>query len=219
MEVLLEFKWLFARFAVFFGCLALAPYILSILRGKTKPVYSTYIGWSLIGITNLCYQFKNITGEHKESLLLVATFATLPVLTLIAMWYAKVPLTWEKRDKISYAGVGISLLAWIVTYGWEDGWWVFVPLVTLALTDAFSSWPTFDECLHGRQNTSLDRISWSLTAVASLCGVVAVDAYWTLEMFIPTYLAFYMCSIALAALLVRRQVAIIECETDLQPAE
>ena len=74
------------------------------------------------------------------------------------------------------------------------------PLIALALTDGFSSWPTFQDCMKGLQSSKLERASWCMTALSAVLGLAAVGNYWTVEMFIPGYLTLYMVAIAAASL-------------------
>lgn len=202
MDIVLSYYKLWLAVAsVLIGGLAAAPYMVSILIGKTQPPYSTYIGWSLIGITATFFQIQAVqAGENLWSVIPVAAFGGISLTILTIMFKARVPWTCEARDKISFLGIGVSWLVWVTTHYWGSSSLLVLPLLALAMTDGFSSWPTFQDCRLGKQSSPLERTSWTMTAIAALCGLAAVAEFGTLEVFIPLYVAFYMCAIAAASI-------------------
>lgn len=199
MEVLL-LKWVFAWASVILVCLATIPYLVSIKNGKTKPPYSTYIGWTLVGFTMVFFQYQTIASEASNaSMVGVVAFAITPFCVLMLMIFVRVPWTMERRDIVSFLGLGICWTFYVVLRlngypGLSLG-----PMVALAVTDGFSSWPTFQDCRSGKQSSTLERCAWGMTGLAALCELAAVGNYGTSEMFIPAYLAVYMCAIASAS--------------------
>ena len=114
MEVLSILKWMAPGASVILASAATVPYIFSILRKKTKPPYSTYIGWTLVGFTMVFFQYQTIiSGENRASLLGVAAFAAIPFFVLTLMICVKVPWTMERRDYVSFLGLGICWMLYM----------------------------------------------------------------------------------------------------------
>ena len=216
MELVLSYKLLFAITAVALAIAAMVPYILSIKAGETKPPYSTYLGWTLIGVTMTLFQIQAVqAGESLWSVIPIAAFAVISLTILVTMIKARVKWTWESRDRISFLGIGVCWAIWVSTHYFGDvtglTTWLdegqallfiaLLPSVALALTDGFSSWPTFVQCLRGQQSGKAERWSWTLTALSSLFGLASVAEFQTTEIFIPLYVTCYMCAIAAASLL------------------
>lgn len=197
---ILNYKLWFAIGSVVFGIAAGVPYLYSIYIGKTKPPYSTYIGWSLIGITMVFLQLQSDHSSERLSLFMVSTFAILPLLSLVFMVRAHVP--WILNGgKISLLGIATCWLIWVVLFIQQSESLLLASLIALAATDAFSTWPILLDALRGRQHSPLERTAWLMSALSALCGLATVSNFNSLELFIPAYLSVYMCSVAIASLL------------------
>lgn len=202
MEVLSKLQLAAAIVSVLLAGAGTIPYIVSILMGKTKPPYSTYIGWTLVGFTMLVFQYYSIDeGGSMVSMMGVAAFALIPLCVLVTMIKAQVPWTWETRDKFVYLGLGVCWTLYVVLRLTGSSELAIAPMIILALTDGFTCWPIFQDSLRGLQSSRLERAAWIATALSAIAELLSVGNWWTAEMFIPGYLAVYMCSIALASIL------------------
>jgi hypothetical protein len=164
---------------------AYIPYIISILKGKTKPNRATWLIWAVLGII-ICASYWFVGAR--------STFwYTLPVgmitIALISLKYGVGG--WTPFDRICLIGAAAGLLLW-----WVSG----IPFTALAagmLIDIIGYFPTMKKVWH--DPGSEDRLTWGIFFVAAVLNLMAVDR-WTLE--IATYPAYIIVfnSIMLALL-------------------
>ena len=196
---ILEFKLGFATASVALGSLAAIPYIFAILRGH-RPPYSTCLGWLLIGMTGFIFHFQAISVEDdKWSAFLPALYILIPLTYLVLLIFLRARWKLDTRDKVSLFGIAVCWLVWVVTHfsGFSSP---VIPLVALASTDAFASWPLLQDASRGEESKPMNVLSWTLTLGSVACGVIAVADPWSAEIVYPGYLLIMMGSIWLCSM-------------------
>ena len=173
------------------GLIANIPYVIVILRGH-RPPYTTYLGWTLIGVLGLLFHVQAIDAMNsKWSALFPALFAIVPLAYLCllaslgARWYL------DGRDKICLGLILASASVWVVSHVAGFGTITF-PLIALVATDVFSSWPILQNAWLGEESRPLNRLSWFLTTVSAAFGAGSVAAPASAEMIYPGYLFLMM---------------------------
>lgn len=152
------------------------PYILSIRRGDTRPNRVTWGIWTTIGCILLGSYYA--VGATHTMWLLIAQVISQFVITLHAFKYSKG--RWQPLDRICLAGAGLSLVLW-----WRSG----SPLVALAintLMDLLGAVPTINKIY--RDPDSEDLTFWTISFVASILNLLAIENFAVSFVVFPVYL-------------------------------
>lgn len=163
------------QLAGIFSFVAYLFYILAIIRGTTKPARTTWWILAIIGfITLLSYR---AVGAEDTIWVVLGDFAGVLCIAVLSIWYGVGG--GEKTDLISLAGAGLSLVLW---------WWLDSPLAALVTTlavDVFAAIPTIVKTYY--EPALEDRFAWSLTFLANILSLFAVER-WVLSIAIyPVY--------------------------------
>lgn len=196
---LLPSKEVLAVTSVIVGTLANIPYVIVILKGH-RPPYTTYLGWSLIGVMGFIFHFQAIDASNdKWSALFPGLFAIIPLAYLCLLVSLGAQWQLDTRDKICLTLVLASGTVWAASHLTGFGT-VTLPLLALVSTDTFSSWPILQNAWRGAESMTLNRVSWFLTMVSSAFGASSVAAPFTAEMIYPGYLSVMMAAIFFCSL-------------------
>lgn len=199
LHAMLPGKEVFAIASLAAGTFANIPYFIVIIKGH-RPPYTTYMGWSLIGVMGFFFHFQAIDAANdKWSALFPALFAVVPLAYLFLLVVLGAEWRMDRRDKICLSLILVSGVVWIVSHLAGLGT-IILPLVALVTTDAFSSWPILQNAWRGEESMPLNRLSWFLTMASSAFGAASVAAPSTAEMIYPSYLfvmmgAIFVCSL------------------------
>ncbi len=165
---------------------AYIPYIISILKGKTKPNRATWWIWAVLGII-ICASYWSVGAR--------STFwYTLPIgmitTALLSLKYGVGG--WTPFDRLCLAGAAAGLLLW-----WVSG----IPFTALAIgmfIDIIGYFPTMRKIWH--DPGSEDKLTWAMFFVAAVLNFAAIDR-WTVEIAAyPAYIIIFN-SLVLALLL------------------
>ncbi len=187
------------------GWVAILPVIREVWTHQTELPYATYLGWSLVGVTQIFLHWQVTAEGGLASLVFVAGTAAIPLTILLLIAISGTKWQWEKRDKMVYGAILICWLLWLSLNGSEGVRLEILPLIVLMMTDGISSWPILREAWQGKLGSLGFRVSWSLTALSTILGLLSVERKDTLEVFIPAYLCLYMSAIAVLSLTRRSQ--------------
>lgn len=141
---------------------AFAPYILSIIRGVTKPVKVTWIIWaSLDTIT--------ITGMYFENSLngqIIGAMIGAWTVVVLALVYGK--SGWDTKDKLCLGGALSAIILWKIFDS---------PVVGIVVSSSvvfFSSFPTFGSAWREPENE--DKIAWLVWWLSCVCAVISLPS-------------------------------------------
>ncbi|UQA57953.1 hypothetical protein [Polyangium aurulentum] len=161
------------------GLLSLAgfiPYVIAILRGKTRPSLATWGIWAGVGAI-LCASAW--AAGARASIWTPVSYALGPsVVTLIALRYGERGLS--RFDLGCIAAAAASLLLWYLAE---------TPLVALLINiviDLVGALPTLRKTWHDPD--SEDRLSWGLFCAANLVNLAAIERWRFAEAVYPVYL-------------------------------
>lgn len=182
--------------AIIFGSIAALIYVKEIWKGH-KPPYTTIIVWLILGLSLLYFHGKT---EATWSLALLVVYAVVPAIYLIELCYLKVKWSMQKRDMLCLLLAGLSWMIWLFTKKLEDSsnLTVWIPLLALVSTDAFGSWPIFQNAWQGKEFEG--RFSWLCTLVAVSAELGTINNYKSPEVLLPAYFFVMMGGTALCAL-------------------
>lgn len=193
------------QFAGVFSFVAYLFYILAIVRGTTKPARATWWILAIIGfITLLSYR---AVGAEDTLWVVLGDFAGVLCIAVLSIWYGVGGR--EKTDLISLAGAGLSLFLW---------WLLDSPLaalITNLAVDVFAAIPTIIKTYY--EPVLEDRFAWSLTFLANILSLFAVER-WVLSIAIyPVYTSIIDGIVWLLIFLPRRddgQVGLLRNKTN-----
>lgn len=187
---------LFAFIAVIFGSFAAIIYVIAIWRGH-RPPYTTMIVWQVLGLS-LWYFHKQT--DATWSLALIELYAIVPVIYLIELVVLRAKWSMQTRDFTCLGFAALSWCLWLLTKDIDSSlnMAVLFPLVALVCTDAFGSWPIFQDAWQGREYNG--RYAWLCTLIAVSCELGTVNDYWSYEIILPLYFLGMMGGTALFAL-------------------
>lgn len=161
------------------GLLSLAgfiPYVIAILRGKTRPSLATWGIWAGVGAI-LCASAW--AAGARASIWTPVSYALGPsVVTLFALRYGERGLS--RFDLGCIAAAAASLLLWYLAE---------TPLVALLINiviDLVGALPTLRKTWHDPD--SEDRLSWGLFCAANLVNLAAIERWRFAEAVYPVYL-------------------------------
>jgi len=157
-------------------------YVLSIVRGKTKPNSS---GWIIFTVSMACVLASAYTLGARDSLLLIATFACLHfVVALLSLRYGYVRFT---RIDISLLLLsGISVILWLQT---ANPWYA---LILNVLIDMFG-YATIVAKLYQHPETE-DSSAWAVSVAAYALNLVVIS-HWTPQEYLFSLSNVIWCSV------------------------
>ena len=160
--------WLFdsANLGVLAGLLstiAFIPYILSILKGETRPNRATWFIWTIVGgiIAGSYYQL----GARHTLWVAVGYFLGPAVVAMMAIRRGEGG--WSRLDQFCLGAAGVSLIIWATTGS---------PLLALVMNifiDMFGVLPTAKKSYFEPESES--RMAWAMASVGNLFNLLAVD--------------------------------------------
>lgn len=156
---------------------AYVPYIISILKGKTKPNRASWWIWAVLGII-ICASYWSVGARNTF-------WFTLPIgMVTTALLSLKYGVGgWTTFDRLCLLGAAAGLLMW-----WVSG----IPFTALAiaiLIDVMGFFPTIRKIWY--EPGSEDLLTWAMFFIAAVLNVAAIDR-WTLEIAAyPLYIVIF----------------------------
>lgn len=171
---------------------AFIPYIISIIRGKTKPNRASWWIWTIVGF--MLASSYSASGA-KDTMWVALSYLIGPLLTaLLAIKYGEGG--WTRFDRACIACAAMSAILWFVFDS---------PLLALLINliiDGAGALPTIKKTYTEPENE--DRLSWALFFAGNTLNLFAVNP-WTFAIAIyPLYL-FIGCGIITAQVFFRRR--------------
>lgn len=158
-----KFHFICGLIAGFLSALSYIPYIISIIRGKTKPARASWIIWSLLSFVILA-SYKSLGAS--TTLFVVYAYAVGTFITMLLSLKYGVG-GWTRFDKICLLTSALSLVVWWLTNS------AFLALLMNILIDVIGTLPTIKKVYH--QPDSEDRTAWSLFFLGSFFNLLAIN--------------------------------------------
>ncbi len=192
----MEIHYLLGMLSAVVFTLAYAPYVVSILKGRTKPHPFSWFLWSVIGVISLFFYIK--VGAH-ETLPFAYCGAVLPFfIFFLSMRY------WRGGfSKFDYLVLSVSLLS-IVFYALFHS--ANVSLTISIIADMMAFLPTVRKTYIDPSSESF--ASWGMFLLSYILGVLAVSVWSYGVAVFPCYLLVFgvlMCSLILRGRLKKAQ--------------
>ena len=157
------------------GILGYIPYIISILKGQTKPNRATWFIWTLVG--GLLF-FSYMAAGDKEAMWLPLGYFIGPFITaLLSIRYGYA--VWTRVDTVCVAAALLSIIPWI----WADS--PTATLVINVLIDSAGAIPTLVKT-HKEPDTE-DFTAWLIFFIANTLNLFALTSF-NLSVLYPVYL-------------------------------
>lgn len=151
------------------------PYIISVLRGKTRPERATWFIWTLVGgLLAISYLYS---GDRNTIWLPLGYFFGPFIVAILSIWYGY--STWSKLDTFCVTAALISIVPWILSSN---------PIFTLLLNvaiDATGAIPTVIKTYHEPETEDLT--AWIVFFIANTIQVAAIQE-WNFAATYPIYL-------------------------------
>lgn len=190
----------FARLAgVIAGILpvvALVPYVISVLRGRTKPNRATWWIWTLVGILTIA-SYRSSGAD--QTIWLAVAYAFCPfVIGILSIRYGQGG--WDRTDQGCLLLTGISLVVW----------WILESALAALLLHIFIDFlgliPTLKK-VYFRPHTE-SRLAWTLAWSGCTINLFAIERWTFAIAFHPIY--HFLSSLAMVVLLWRKKYKVPE---------
>lgn len=164
MDELAPWRSVLGLIATALALVQILPYVISILRGRTRPSLSSYIIWATVQILEAAAFIATI-GLAPAAWPRIAFAATGLTVLLLAMGYGR-HTPWTSFEYIALGSAAAGGLIWLI-FG--------TPLATLLVSAGVSTiaYITTIRKLRLHPGTE-DLLAWLLTAVASLLNVIVL---------------------------------------------
>jgi hypothetical protein len=158
-------KSLFSTVAGLLFVLAFVPYIIAILKGKTKPAKMSWFIWATMDTI----LFAGMLAKHAVNGQIVGAICGAWIVFFLALKHG-VP-GWTKIDKVCLGGTILALLLWKISGDATVG------IVTSLCAGLLGSVPTFVSAWKDPSRES--KLAWTTYWVSCLFALLAVPS-WTL---------------------------------------
>jgi hypothetical protein len=155
---------------------AFFPYIISILRGQTKPNRATWWIWTVVGIMLGASYYSS--GARYTMWVPISYVVGPFIIALVAIKYGEGG--WTRFDRGCLVGVGISLLAW---------WLLHSPQIALFINifiDFLGALPTIRKAYENPLGE--DRLAWIIFFLGNTANLLAVNSWSLTIISYPLYM-------------------------------
>lgn len=188
-------KEIFGILAAVIGVAGGIPYVYSIARGSTKPHRVAWGIWATLGCITLSSYIA--AGARWSALLAGAAAFNNIVIFLLSFKFGTGGSSMRDRVALLIGLAGVAL--WAITRE------ATFALVFAVGADAIGTILTVEKAY--KQPFSESAVAWSMAAVASLCGLLAVESYTFAHTVYPAYALLGGGSLALTTVLRRYLLA------------
>lgn len=171
---------------------AYVPYIISILRGRTKPERASWLIWAVLAAIAF---FSQLDKGATFSLWLVV-FDSLGTFVILALSIKRGVGGFARRDKIALLIAALGLLVWYFTNE------ALYALLLVILVDATAQTLTTLKAFKDPHSES--PVAWSLGSLAGLAATFSVGSFNIPVLAYPIYIFLANASAVLAIILGKR---------------
>lgn len=172
--------------------IAFFPYIISTIKGKTKPNRATWWIWSWVGI--LVFLSYKESGAQETLWVAISYFIAPLVTALLSIKYGVGG--WTRFDISCLAGSVAGTVIWYISQSATTALMLFLTI------DLFGSLPTVRKTyFHPEQE---DKLAWSLMVAANLLNIFAAEQFSFSIIIYPLYM--FLCGSVILALTFRKNI-------------
>lgn len=175
----MAYEHLFGIAAGVIGFLGFVPYIISTLRGTTKPNKATWIIWAAMGAIIAASYFS--AGATYSAWLPVAY--AIGIFAVAALSLRSGEKGWTRLDLFCLLGAGVGLLLW-----WLTSEPAFALYLTIAV-DAIGFIPTLKKVYE--EPESEDKLAWRLFLLADGLNIFAISEWTLAQASYPVYVLVF----------------------------
>jgi hypothetical protein len=155
------------------------PYIISVLRKKTRPSRASWFIWSAVALMIVASYYS--VGARNTLWLALANAFGISIIAILSLRFGKGG--WTVTDKACLGGAGSSIVIWFVSGS------AAIALVMNILSDFAGVIPTVKKLID--RAGPEDRLSWGIWLVADTLTLMAAES-WDISIIIyPLYLFFH----------------------------
>lgn len=182
------YQSVFVAVATALAILSYAPYIRSILKGKTKPSRATFGIWALISVVEV----GSYAASGARSTLLLPLVYAIGGIAVFCLSIKRGVGGTQKLDVFCLAGAALGVICWALTKN---------PHVALYLSmtaSGFGFIPTIKKAyLHPETE---DALAWGLSGIAAILNVLAISNWMLYNYSYPIFMLLFDGIIALLAI-------------------
>ena len=186
-------KEIFAFIGAFIILFCTLPYIIDVVKKKTKPNVITWVIWSvLIAIGSAALYASN---EFNAALLLTGDFIATLAVVIVGLKYGTAKL--DRFDFVCLIGAVVGLAIWVIFSS------PLIVIITTIVIDLIATIPTIRHSY--RKPKEETWVTYALGAIATVFTLLSLPNYEFFAFIYPAYLLFsngLLCII----ILFRRQV-------------
>lgn len=177
---------------------AFAPYIFSIIRGKTKPSIATWLTWTIVGLLTFI-SYISASGWTNTVWVAIA-YVILPgiVVCLAIVYPKKCDMRVSLVEMICLLGVLFGVCTWYVSMSAEIALAVFLAI------DCLGTIPTIVKSYYYPYDE--DAFAWLLSLTGNTLNLFAVREWNFAEASYPVYLALSIWITAAVIIFRRRSI-------------
>ncbi len=171
---------------------AFVPYMISTLKGKTKPQRATFAIWAAVGIVSLA---SYIASGATDTIWVVWAYAILGIVVFILSLKYGVG-GFEKLDVICLSGAAIGIILWITT---SDPHYA---LYLSVLCELLGYIPTIKKTYY--QPETEDKLAWIIAWFGGFLNLFAINALAFDIIIYPAYVILIDTVVVLLILVPRK---------------
>lgn len=167
------------------------PYVVTILRGETKPAKATWLIWAVLDITIICGMYAKGTLNFQ----MLAAGVESSVIFCLALKYGLAG--WTKLDKFCIASTLIGLGAWYLSG--EALYGIVISLTIMII----GSLPTFVSAWKNPHYE--DKWMWTISWFSSILAVIAIP-YWDISNYTQPIVFLFIYTVMMYLLYIKPAV-------------
>jgi len=165
------------------------PYIIQIVRGKTKPRIVSWLTWSLLTSIACVASFS----DHQYATGILMVFATLETLSVVILGLKHGDKHVERFDIVCQIAAFAGIVLWLIFNS------PAIAVIAAVSIDLIGALPTFKHAWHKPYEETA--ITFALSAAGGLCTLLIVHSWQITAIAYPIYLVlvnFAQTSVILA---------------------
>ncbi len=189
----MNFHQLAGEISGIIAVIAFVPYILSILKGETRPNRASWLIWAVLGILILAsYHSSGAT----TTIWIPVVYATIPTAVfLLSFRYGTGGLNY--LDTVCLCGAALGLLLWKITDSPE------IALYMNIAVDALGFLPTLKKAY--LQPASENKPAWIIGTSATIINLLAINSWQVSIALYPIYLVLFNSAVTIMLLGLNRE--------------
>ena len=171
--------------------IAVIPYLVDIVRKKTKPRIVTWIIWSLITIISAVASL--VDGQYATSILLFSL--SIETFSVVLLGWKHSDKKIERLDVFCFAGAMIGLILWLIFNS------PALAVIATVMVDFIGGLPTLVHCW--KKPDEETAVTYFIASIGALCTLIIVIDWQITSVAYPMFI--FMINLIFAAVIVFRK--------------